>query len=381
MSNKHRHEAFGLNEPEPGTALVPTGDEYIAQAVKELQAVDGKQIIDEAIKELNERYANLTVSDLNDRPAYIAAKDGAKLVKGLRTGVETKRKELKEFPLKYGRAVDAEAKRITELLTPIESHLKAQVDKYEKAEEEAKKADMARKHTLLLDNGWQFTGQFYVCGPISMTPTQAMELSDERLEKALDHGLAELQRQAAEKQRREEEAKRQAEEAERLRKEQEALREEKKQMRMGMMAMAGAPLTDGWFVATETGDRYGAVQDIVNMEPSQFTALVDRVVADIAAAKEAKSQPAPVAPEAPAAEFESNNEKPLFTQHVWPDVPAYETTRGFIDTETGEIIHTDHSAEYIDGYEHCRQQVLAILADPTPRRKSDIVELVNNLRP
>jgi len=365
------------NQPnQTGTALVPTGDEYIAQAITELRAVDGKQIIDEAIKEINERYANLTVSDLNDRPAYIAAKDGAKLVKGLRTGVESKRKELKEFPLKYGRAVDAEAKRITELLTPIESHLKSQVDKYEKAEEEARKQEQARRHTLLIDNGWQFNGTFYVCGPISMTPTQAMELNDERLEKALDHGLAELQRQAAEKQRREEEAKRQAEEAERLRKEQEALREEKKQMRMGMMAMAGAPLVDGWFVAKETGDRYGGLQDIMNMEPSQFTALVDRVVADIAAATEAKSHPAPVAPVAPVSESQANNDQPLFGQHVWPD-----TTRGFIDTETGEIIHTDHSAEYVDGYEHCRQQVLAILADTTPRRKSDIVELVNNLRP
>jgi hypothetical protein len=51
-----------------------------------------------------------------------------------------------------------------------------------------------------------------------------------------------------------------------------------------------------------------------------------------------------------------------------------------IDTDTGEVFPA-HSTEYMDGYEHCRQQVIAILSEPVARRKSEIVELINALKP
>jgi hypothetical protein len=363
--------------PDTGTALVPTGDDYIAQAVNELAVVDGKQKIDEAITGLQQQYGSLTVQGLNDRVAYIAAADGAKLVKKLRTGIEAKRKELNEFPLKFQRAVNAEAKRITELLQPIEAHLKTQVDRFEKAEEEAKKAQHALKHQQLVESGWQFNGAFYVCGPLSMPPSQAMELSDDRFEKALDHGMKELERQTAENKRREEEAKRQAEEAERLRKEQEQLQAEKAQMRQELieartmkMEAAGAELRNGWFYAA--GERYGAPSDIANMEASQFAALIDRVKADIAAS----TVPAPE----PAQPITINpipvEEMPL----LHPDpfgIHAQQPEPEIVQPFTG----IKRPFEYLDGYDHCREQVLAILADPTPRRKSEIIDLVKALKP
>lgn len=367
--------------PDTGTALVPTGDDYIAQAVNELAVVDGKQKIDEAITQLQEQYGSLTVQGLNDRVAYIAAADGAKLVKKLRTGIEAKRKELNEFPLKFQRAVNAEAKRITELLTPIEAHLKTQVDRFEKAEEEAKKAQQAQKHQQLVDNGWQFTGAFYVCGPLSMTPQQAMELSDERFEKALDHGLQEQKRQAAERIRREEEAKRQAEEAERLRKEQEALEIQKAAMRRmlieartTMMKAAGCEIRGGWFQAA--GGRYGSPTDVANMEESQFEALIDRVKADIQAYKQAAITPAPE----PVQPITLNPLPVDEMPQLEPDpfgIHAQQPEPEIVQPFTG----IKRPFEYLDGYDHCRQQVLEILADPTPRRKSEIIDLVKALKP
>lgn len=367
--------------PDTGTALVPTGDDYIAQAVNELAVVDGKQKIDEAITNLQEQYGSLTVQGLNDRVAYIAAADGAKLVKKLRLNIDKKREELNAFPLKFQRAVNAEAKRITELLKPIEAHLKTQVDRFEKAEEEAKKAEQALRHQNLIENGWQFNGQFYVCGPLTMTPQTVMDLNDERFEKALDHGMKELERQAAENKRREEEAKRQAEEAERLRKEQEALQAEKAQMRRELieartmkMEAAGCELRDGWFYAA--GERYGAPSDIGNMEASQFAALIDRVKADIEAYEQAAMAPAPEPVQPITVNPIPVDEMP----QLHPDpfgIHAQQPEPEIVQPFTG----IKRPFEYLDGYDHCRQQVLEILADPTPRRKSEIIDLVKALKP
>ena len=57
------------------------------------------------------------------------------VVKSKRIEVEKKRKELKESSLSFGRAVDGEAKRITALLLPIETHLENEESIIEKEKE------------------------------------------------------------------------------------------------------------------------------------------------------------------------------------------------------------------------------------------------------
>jgi len=86
-------------------------------------------IADTAIMELSDRYMVLKTNGLDDKKAFDAVHEARMDVKGRRVEVEKTRKELKEEALKYGRAVDAEAKRITALLAPIEDHLQAEEDK------------------------------------------------------------------------------------------------------------------------------------------------------------------------------------------------------------------------------------------------------------
>ena len=57
------------------------------------------------------------------------------VVKNHRVAVEKKRKDLKADALEWGRKVDAEAKRITVLLEPIEVHLQTEEDKVTKEKE------------------------------------------------------------------------------------------------------------------------------------------------------------------------------------------------------------------------------------------------------
>src|SRR3972149_743532 len=101
-------------------------------------------IAEAVISQWSKDYMMLTVADLDDKEGYKAVKEARITVKGKRVEVEKKRKELKEDSLRFGKAVDTEAKRITGLLEPIELHLVKQEDDYD-AEKERIKQEAIQK--------------------------------------------------------------------------------------------------------------------------------------------------------------------------------------------------------------------------------------------
>lgn len=78
---------------------------------------------DAAIAVLAEEYLPLTIAGLDDVVGYAAVHRARMDMRNKRVAVEKVRKKLKSDSLAYGRKVDAEAKRLTALLEPIESHL------------------------------------------------------------------------------------------------------------------------------------------------------------------------------------------------------------------------------------------------------------------
>ena len=85
-------------------------------------------ITDSAIAEMKIQFFPILVKDPFDKENYTKAREARLFVKGRRVEVEKKRKELKEASLRFGRAVDIEAKRITTQLEEIENHLQTQED-------------------------------------------------------------------------------------------------------------------------------------------------------------------------------------------------------------------------------------------------------------
>jgi hypothetical protein len=113
-------------------------------------------ITDAAIANMSAQYMQLTVKGLDDKEGLAAVHTARMVVKNKRIEVEKVRKALKEDSLKFGRAVDMEAKRIAALLEPIETYLESEEDKIArikaeiKAEEERKvrQAEEARLKAL-----------------------------------------------------------------------------------------------------------------------------------------------------------------------------------------------------------------------------------------
>jgi hypothetical protein len=75
---------------------------------------------------MRNEYMPLVIQSPEDKAGAAKVHQARMTVKNTRISVEKKRKELKEDALRFGQAVDAEARRITTELVEIESHLEAQ---------------------------------------------------------------------------------------------------------------------------------------------------------------------------------------------------------------------------------------------------------------
>ena len=95
---------------------------------------------DTAIATLAKEYLPLHIADVNDTHGYTLVHRARMDIKAKRVSVEKVRKDLKADALDYGRKVDAEAKRLTTLLEPIELHLESEETSYEAAKEAIRNA-------------------------------------------------------------------------------------------------------------------------------------------------------------------------------------------------------------------------------------------------
>jgi len=151
-------------------------------------------VTNEAIRTLSKRLTGLKA----DTPAnYLAVKSGITEVRTLRVRVDATRKELKEDALKYGRLVESEAKRITDLLVAIEGPLKAEKQKADDAKElekqlifEAKQRALQTRIDALIAVG--FNRMIHV-------PHWTDEEYIQELAKATDEWNAKLRKEASDK--------------------------------------------------------------------------------------------------------------------------------------------------------------------------------------
>ena len=115
-------------------------------------------IADDAIAEMAERYMQLVVTSVDDKEGLARVHTARMEVKNARVSVEKKRKELNEEAVAWQRTVNAEAKRVTALLLPIETHLEHEEDivvrekeRIRREAEEQRQAIIRERLKLLFD--------------------------------------------------------------------------------------------------------------------------------------------------------------------------------------------------------------------------------------
>lgn len=142
---------------------LPTFDETIKKELKKFDEVVP------AIEELKKEFLPLKIVSIEDKEGYNLVSKSLRFVISKRTAIEDKRKELKADSLAFGRAVDAKAKEITEMLSPIEEHLKsekakidAEIEAIKKKVEELKLQKIKDRHNLLISSGMNLIANEYV---------------------------------------------------------------------------------------------------------------------------------------------------------------------------------------------------------------------------
>jgi hypothetical protein len=85
------------------------------------------ELPDDKIGIMKEFCDGITIAGVQDKENYKTATQALTKVRKTRTGIESKRKQLKEPFLDAGKLIDAEAKRLTALITPIEVALQAKI--------------------------------------------------------------------------------------------------------------------------------------------------------------------------------------------------------------------------------------------------------------
>ena len=101
------------------------------------------------IAQMKEDFSGLSIDGMDDKDGLAQVHGARMIVKTHRVAVEKTRKNLKRDALEFGRSVDREAKRITEMLLEIEQplHEQEKVVENEKARVRAEEADRLRKKT------------------------------------------------------------------------------------------------------------------------------------------------------------------------------------------------------------------------------------------
>jgi DNA repair exonuclease SbcCD ATPase subunit len=155
-------------------------------------------------------YKALTIAGVNDAKGLKLVHDARMEVKTTRIAVEKRRVELKADALEYGKRVDAEAKRLTALLAPIEDDLEAKEKAIEDEKDRIKNAEKIAAAKKLADRmaALQAVEAYFTPDVVSgMTDehfaktveTARMALESRRAEAArLEAERLELERQKAE---------------------------------------------------------------------------------------------------------------------------------------------------------------------------------------
>ena len=124
----------------------------LVQIVNEsnLEVVESKNIIEKfgdyelVAKEWESKAKAIVVTDASQKTEMEMAKTARKKFSEMRIEIEKTRKSLKEQSLRKGQAIDAIARFLTSLISPIEDHLRLQED-FLKIQEEKKLAEEKKK--------------------------------------------------------------------------------------------------------------------------------------------------------------------------------------------------------------------------------------------
>ena len=147
---------------------------------------DNSEMTEKSLSKLAKECSAIKINGIDDKAGYKLAKEKRAFVVKQRTKLEARRKGLVENAIKFQRDINAEAKKYTEILRSIEDPLDSEIKRIDEMKEAEKKAaELAKEKSAnerinkLIDEGLQFTGEYYTIGDISISVVDVRSMSEE----------------------------------------------------------------------------------------------------------------------------------------------------------------------------------------------------------
>lgn len=191
---------------------------------------------DAAIAKLAEDYMPLKIAGIDDKKGFEVVHAARMQVKAARIGLEKTRVALKADALAYGKAVDAEAKRLFDLIAPIEDHLDREENAVTEAKAQLKRAAEEAKRIALQKRLDELKAYGIIGNPdaVAAMDEAAFDVAIMSAKQAAEDRKREQEEAAAKRKAEEEALAKERAELEAIRKEQEAkeaaLRAEQKKL-------------------------------------------------------------------------------------------------------------------------------------------------------
>ena len=167
-------------------------------------------VTDSFFKKMETKFNKLAIIDVNDRAGYSKVKEALAFTRKTKGDIERKRKDLKADIIKYGKAIDGEAKRIQEMLLPINEKLQhkknqfdAEKDKIKEEKKIAKELIIQNRSIRLIDIGMAFTGVKYIFSDEEITVAELSVYNDKNFDKLIERVIEKVEVVKAEEKRRE----------------------------------------------------------------------------------------------------------------------------------------------------------------------------------
>jgi len=141
-------------------------------------------------------YLSLKIDGIEDKEGFEKVHKAWQMVRDSRINVEKVRKSLVSDAVQLQRDVNDEAKRITELLKPIEIHLRSQQERINEEKEVIKTEKLRlemealnKRIALLLKNEMEFDGTFYRLGKLVTDNHSLKAMSEDKFSEFLNEVL------------------------------------------------------------------------------------------------------------------------------------------------------------------------------------------------
>ncbi len=173
----------GNHDEQAGQVVLMSAEAFVQEKIKEYN------ITPEKIAEVKKHCDSLVIAGIDDKEGYEAVSKALRAAIKVRTGIEAKRKDLKEISKNYNTTVDAEAKRLTGIFAPIEADLekkKKAIDDEKARLKEAEDLKIKRRNeeriAFLFGIGALFNGAEYQVHELFIYKPDVENMSDEAWE-------------------------------------------------------------------------------------------------------------------------------------------------------------------------------------------------------